>query len=133
MPATTPRLNIHKWNSLLPYLILPLAIIFFPGPWTTDTYRTLLLALYLTTVMVRHPENFVIPMAVFISPRLGSCFTPIRINSNPNTTLFRQKSTLLTLPLPLPPHPILKFLQRSLPVDIQILLPVILPVNTPQD
>ena len=132
--VTNPQLTLHKWNYLLIMLPLPLQVksMLFPAPQTVGTYHSLLLALCLKTVPVIFPTEFIMPMAGFIPPWPGSCLNPLRTNYKPITIIFRQKSALLQLPLPLPPRLILKFYQMSLPVEIQLLLPVTIPVNTPQ-
>ena len=76
--------------------------------------------------------KFVILMARFILPWPGYWLTALRTNSKPTTILLRQNSALLQIPVLLPPHHILKFRQRILPVEIQIILPVILPVKISQ-
>ena len=62
--------------------------------------------------------------------------TPRRTNPKPTTIVLSQKSALRKLPLPLTlpilTYPRLAFHQRSLPVYIQLLPPVMLPVNSPQ-
>ena len=132
--VTNPQLTLHKWNYLLIMLPLPLQVksMLFPAPQTVGTYHSLLLALCLTTVPVIFSIEFIMPMAGFIPPWPGSCLNPLRTNYNPTTIIFSQKSTLIQLPLPLKPCSSLKFHEMSLPVEIQLLLPVIIPVNIPQ-
>ena len=107
LPVTTPRLTLHKWNSLLIPLPLALTSMLFPDPRTEDASQPLLLASFLTKVPVRRPKNIMIYMAVFITPRPGSCLTLGRTNSNPNTIVLRHNSDMMPLPLSLPLHPIL--------------------------
>ena len=72
------------------------------------------------------------PMSGFIPPRPGSFLTPHRKNFKPAATILRQKSALLTLPLPLTTHRCLTCHQRSLQVEIQLLLSVMIPVKSPE-
>ena len=76
--------------------------------------------------------NFLMSMDIFIPSQPGSCLTSSTTNSKPTTTILRQKSAPMPLLLPLTPHPRLTIHQRILPLKIQILLPVILPLNIPQ-
>ena len=133
LPVKTPQLTIHKQNSLLLSLPLTLTSILFPDTYTAYASRPLLFASCLTTVPVICPTKFLIHMARFIPPQPGSCLTPIRMNSKPNTIILSQKSVLLPLSLTLLPRLSLTFLQRILPVEIQLIIPLIPPVNIPQD
>ena len=130
LSVTSLRLTLHSWNHLLPPL--PLAGMLFLAPQTADEQQPLLLASRLTIVPVRHPTKFVIPMTECIRPRTGSCLTPHKKNINPTTIILIQKRAMLPMKLPLMPYLSLAFLQRSLPVDIQIILPVMIPLKRPQ-
>lgn len=129
LPVTNIQLTVHNRSSLFLLLTLPLVSILFPAPCMAETSGPLLLGSFLTTVLVRHPEKFVIPMVIFILSRPGSCLDPRGTNSNTTTVILRKNISLLSLPLTLPPRPSLTFLQKILPVYIQLILPVILLVK----
>ena len=72
LPVKTPQMNLHTRNYLLLPIPLTLTSIVFLSSQATDAYRTLLLVSCLTIVLVRHPTEFVISMAVSITPQPGS-------------------------------------------------------------
>ena len=130
--VTTPQLVLLKRNYLLLPLPLPLSIMLFPNTWTADTYHPLFLASCLTTVLVRHPTKFVIPLAEFIPPLLGSCLNQRSKIFKPTTIILMHQSVLMPLPLPPMSRPSLTFLHMILSVEVQSLLPLMFPVNIPQ-
>ena len=99
LPVKTPQLTINECNSLLLSLPLPVVSLLFPDPWTADSSRLLLLASSLTTVPVRCPAEFLMPMVGFLPPRLVYCLTQRRNDSEPTTIILRQKRLVLLLSL----------------------------------